>query len=130
MSKNFGHKLYFAILLGVNEYTVRQYVREYQSLYNRPLPTRGNIQAIGSEQTYKNETITMYLNRYFVPIICQRTNHSKDIVERYIRYFEAIRLLDPKFDDINTIFLITRLSKTVVQQYIDLIPQENIIHAG
>jgi len=118
-------QLDLAVLLGVNEYTAGQYVREYQSLYNRPLPTRGNIQDIGSGQTHKNEIITLYLNGYLVPTICQRTKHSKDAVERYIRDFEAIRLLNNKFDDLNTISLITRLSKSVVQQYIYLIPQNN-----
>ena len=119
-----------AVLFGVNETTAAQYVREYFSLYGRQLPTRGNIQMLGSGQTHKKEIITLYLNGYLVPTICQRTNHSKDAVERYIRDFEAIRLLNPKFDDINTISLITRLSKSVVQQYIDLIPQENVIPAG
>jgi hypothetical protein len=119
-----------AMLFGVNETTAAQYVREYFELYNKQLPTRGNIQFIGSGQTHKKEIITMHLNGYLVPTICQRTNHSKDAVERYIRDFEAIRLLDPQFDDINTISLITRLSKSVVQQYIDLIPQENNIPAG
>ena len=67
----------------------------------------------------------MYLKGYLVPTICQRTNHSKQAVERYIRDFEAIRLLNPKFEDIQTISLITRLSKSVVQQYINLIPPDN-----
>jgi translation initiation factor RLI1 len=115
------------MLLGVDEKTAAQYVREYFSLYRRPLPTRGNIQMLGAGQAYKKEMITMYLNWYLIPTICQRTNHSKDAVERNIRDFEAIRLLNPKFDNINTISLITRLSKSVVQQYIDLIQQENII---
>jgi hypothetical protein len=118
-------QLDLAVLLGVNEYTAGQYVREYYQLYNRLLPTRGNIQFIGSGQTHKKEIISLYLNGYLVPTICQRTNHSKDAVERYIRDFEAIRLLDSKFDDINSISLITRLSKRVVQQYIELIPMSN-----
>ena len=100
-------------------------MREYYQLYNRLLPTRGNIQFIGSGQTHKKEIISLYLNGYLVPTICQRTNHSKDAVERYIRDFGAIRLLDSKFDDINSISLITRLSKRVVQQYIELIPINN-----
>ncbi len=118
-------QLDLAVLLGVNEYTAGQYVREYHQLYNRLLPTRGNIQFIGSGQTHKKEIISLYLNGYLVPSICQRTNHSKEAVERYIRDFEAIRLLDSKFDDINSISLITRLSKRVVQQYIELIPMSN-----
>lgn len=118
-------QLDLAVLLGVNEYTAGQYVREYHQLYKRLLPTRGNIQFIGSGQTHKKEIISLYLNGYLVPSICQRTNHSKEAVERYIRDFEAIRLLDSKFDDINSISLITRLSKRVVQQYIELIPMSN-----
>jgi len=118
-------QLDLVMLLGVNEYTAGQYVREYFNLYNKPLPTRGNIQFLGSGQTHKKEIITLYLNGYLVPTICQRTNHSKEAVERYIRDFEAIRMLDTKFDDMNSISLITRLSKRVVQQYIELIPMEN-----
>jgi len=87
-----------AVLLGVDENTAAQYVREYYSLYGRKLPTRGNIQFIGSGQTHKKEIITMHLNGYLVPTICQRTNHSKEAVERYIRDFEAIKILDTKFD--------------------------------
>jgi len=115
-------QLDLAVLLSVNEFTAGNYVREYQSLYNRKLPTRGNIQLIGSGQTHKKEIISDYLNGYLVPSICQRTNHSKEAVERYIRDFEAVKMLSSKFDDINTISLVTRLSKSVVNQYIDLLP--------
>lgn len=111
-----------AVLLGVNEYTAGNYTREYFSLYGRPLPTRGNVQLIGSGQTHKKEIIALYLSGYLIPAICQRTKHSKEAVERYIHDFEAVQLLYPKFHDTNTISLIARLSKSVVDQYIDLIP--------
>jgi Protein of unknown function (DUF1670) len=117
-------QLDLAVLFGVSEQVAGQYVREYYSLYNRTLPTRGNIQQIGSGQSHKKQIITDYLNGYLVPTICQRTNHSKDAVERYIRDFEAVRLLSSKFDDLKTISLITRLSESVVSQYIDLIPAD------
>ena len=96
-------QLDLAVLLSVNKATAGNYVREYQSIYNRKLPTRGNIQLIGSGQSHKREIITDYLNGYLVPSICQRTNHSKEAVERYIRDFEAVKLLASKFDDIDTI---------------------------
>ena len=79
---------------------------------------------IGSGQTHKKEIISDYLNGYLVPTICQRTNHSKDAVERYIHDFEAVKLLYKKFDDLNTISLVTRLSKSIVSQYIDLLPAD------
>lgn len=115
-------QLDLAVLLAVNEFTAGNYVREYQSIYNRKLPTRGNVQLIGSGQTHKRQILSDYLNGYLVPSICQRTNHSKEAVERYIRDFEAVKLLASKFDDINTISLVTRLSISVVNQYLDLLP--------
>lgn len=118
-------QLDLAILLGVNEFTAGNYVREYFSLYGRALPTRGNIQLIGSGQTHKKEIIALYLDGYLIPAICQRTKHSKEAVERYIRDFEAVQMLFPKFNNINTISLITRLSKSVVNQYIDLLPSDH-----
>lgn len=117
-------QLDLAMLLGVNEATAGEYVREFYSTYGRKLPTRGNIQLIGSGQTHKKEIVSLFLKGYLVPTICIKTNHSQEAVERYLRDFEAIRLLNQKFDDINTISIITRLSKRVVNQYIDLIPQD------
>lgn len=111
-----------AVLLSVNEFTAGNYTREYFSLYGRSLPTRGNVQLIGSGQTHKKEIIALYLSGYLIPSICQRTKHSKEAVERYIHDFEAVQLLHPKFHDTNTISLIARLSKSVFDQYIDLIP--------
>ena len=118
-------QLDLAVLLSVNEFTAGQYVREFHSLYGRALPTRGNIQLIGRGQTHKKEILSYYLKGFLVPSICQRTKHSKESVERYIRDFEAVKLLSSKFDDLKTISLVTRLSKSVVSQYIDLIPADS-----
>jgi predicted transcriptional regulator len=118
-------QLDLAVLLTVNESTASQYVREYHSLFGKLLPTRGNIQLIGSGQTHKKEIITLYLKGYLVPTICQRTHHSKESVERYIRDFEAVKLLSTKFDDPETISRLLRLSPSVVKQYIDLLPLDS-----
>jgi hypothetical protein len=37
---------------------------------------------------------------------------------------EADKLLSKKFDDLNTISLVTRLYKSVVSQYVDLLPAD------
>jgi len=62
-------QLDLAVLLGVNEYTSGTYVGEYYQLYGRSLPTRGNVQQIGSGQTHKKEIITDYPNGYLIPKI-------------------------------------------------------------
>lgn len=118
-------QLDLAVLLTSSAYTAGNYVREYQDLYNRTLPTRGNIQLIGAGQTHKREIITLYLKGYLVPTICQRTNHSKEAVERYIRDFESVRLLSTKFDDVDIISRIIRLTPSVVKQYLDLLPLDS-----
>jgi hypothetical protein len=112
------------VLLNVSEMTTGQYVREYASLYSRPLPTRGNIQLIGGGQTHKQEIIALYLKGYLAPSIATKTNHSLDAVEQYIRDFEAVRLLAPNFDDVDTISCIIRLTPRVVRQYLDPLPPD------
>jgi hypothetical protein len=114
-----------AVLLTNNEATTGTYVREYQNLYNRSLPTRGNIQLIGSGQTHKRPIIALHLKGYLVPTICQKTNHSKESVERYIHDFEAIKTLSEKFDDVDLISRIVRLTPSVVKQYLDLVPLDS-----
>lgn len=115
-------QLDLAVLLTTSEHTAGQYVREYHNVYGRPLPTRGNVQLTGSGQTHKREIITLHLKGFLVPTICQKTNHSKEAVERYIHDYEAIRLLASKFDDVDLVSRIVRLKTSVVKQYLDLIP--------
>jgi Protein of unknown function (DUF1670) len=118
-------QLDLSILLNTSEMTTGQYVREYHNIYGRPLPTRGNVQLIGSGQTHKKEVITLYLKGYLVPAICQKIKHSQESVERYIHDYEAIRVLATKFDDIDLISRIVRLKASVVQQYLDLMPLDS-----
>jgi hypothetical protein len=118
-------QLDLAVLLAITTVTVSQCVNEYHNLYNRSLPTRGNIQFIGSGQTHKRVIIALHLKGYLVPTICQKTNHSKESVERYIRDFESVRLLSSKFDDPEVISRIVRLTPSVVKQYLDLVPLDS-----
>jgi len=118
-------QLDLAVLLTTTTFTAGQYVREYHTIYNKLLPTRGNIQLIGSGQTHKKQIIALHLKGYLVPTICQKTNHSKEAVERYIRDFESVKLLSTKFDDVDLISRIIRLSPTVVKQYLDLLPLDS-----
>jgi hypothetical protein len=118
-------QLDLAVLLSITTVTVSQCVNEYLNLYNRSLPTRGNIQLIGSGQTHKRVIIALHLKGYLVPTICQKTNHSKESVERYIHDFEAIKTLSEKFDDVDLISRIVRLTPSVVKQYLDLVPLDS-----
>ncbi|HLP14910.1 MAG TPA: DUF1670 domain-containing protein, partial [Bacteroidota bacterium] len=62
---------------------------------------------------------------YLVPVICTKTNHSKEAVERYIHDYESVKMLATKFDDVDLISRIIRLAPRVVKQYLDLIPLDS-----
>jgi len=83
------------------------------------------MQRIGSGQTHKKEIIALHIKGYLVPTICQKTNHSKESVERYIRDFESVKLLATKFDDPDVISRIIRLTTPIVKQYLDLVPLDS-----
>jgi len=119
-------QLDLAILLNVCDSLVGEYLAEYQSLTGKLLPTRGNVQDMGGAISHKTEIISLYLQGYLTPTIAVKTNHSKEAVERYIRDYEVVKLLADKFDDPEKISLICRLSKKVVSQYLDLIPNDKL----
>ena len=52
-----------------------------------------------------------------LPTIYQITNHSKEAGERYIRDVVAVKFLVTKFDDVDVISHIIRLTPSVVKQY-------------
>ena len=118
-------QLDLAVLLNTSTYTVGDYIQEYRDLYQRPLPTRGNVQLIGSGQTHKRQIVALHLKGFLVPTISQKTNLSREAVERYIRDFESVKLLSTKFDDADVIARIIRLSPRVVRQYLDLLPLDS-----
>lgn len=115
-------QLDLAILLGVCDQVVSQYVQEIQK-DGHLLPTRGNIHDLSGAITHKREIITLYLQGYLTPDIAMKTNHSKEAVDRYIKDYHRVEILwKHGINDPNQISHLARLSKKVVQQYIDLLP--------
>jgi hypothetical protein len=118
-------QLDLAILLNVCDGVVSDYVNDYQRTTGKILPTRGNIQDLSGAITHKREIITLYLQGYLTPTIAKKTNHSKESVDRYIRDFETVKLLTKVSTNPEVIGRMARLSKKVVQQYLDLIPSKD-----
>lgn len=117
-------QLDLAILLGVCDAVVSKYVNEIQQT-GTLLPTRGNIQDISGAITHKRKIITLYLEGYFTPEIAMKTNHSKEAVDRYIRDYHRVEILwKHTITNIDEISQLTRLSKRVAQQYVDLLPDK------
>lgn len=117
-------QLDLAALLGVCDAVVSKYVQEIQS-GGTLLPTRGNIHDLSGAITHKREVITLYLQGYLTPEIAVKINHSKEAVDRYIRDYHRVELLwKHDITDLHQISHMSRLSKRVVQQYIDLLPEK------
>lgn len=116
-------QLDLAVLLNVREPVVSEYVNEWQSTSGKILPTRGNIHDLSATITHKKEIITLYLQGHLTPTIAAKTKHSKEAVDRYIRDYESVKTVRAATADIDKISQITNLSKRVVTQYLDLIPQ-------
>jgi hypothetical protein len=119
-------QLDLAVLLNVCDKVVSDYVNEYQKTTGKILPTRGNIHDMSGAITHKREIITLYLQGHLTPTIARKTRHSKEAVDRYIRDYESVKIVRKATPDIDEMSQITHLSKRVIQQYLDLIPDEQL----
>lgn len=117
-------QLDLSILLGVCDAVVSKYVNEIQA-EGILLPTRGNIYDLSGAITHKREIITLYLQGYLTPEIAIKTNHSKESVDRYIKDYHRVETLwIHGITDLDQISQLSRLSKRVAQQYVDLLPDK------
>lgn len=115
-------QLDLAALLGVCDAVVSKYVNEIQES-GKLLPTRGNIHDLSGAITHKREIITLYLQGYLTPDIALKTNHSKEAVDRYIKDYHKVEILwIHRITQLDEISQLTRLSKRVAKQYVDLLP--------
>jgi hypothetical protein len=117
-------QLDLAVLLNVCDAVVSDYLGDYQKSTGRLLPTRGNIHDLSGHITHKREIVSLYLQGYDTPRIAKKTRHAKESVDRYIRDFETVRLLTQISTDPTRIGQLARLNPRVVQQYLDLLPND------
>ena len=119
-------QLDLAVLLNVCDSVVSTYVNEYQRATGRILPTRGNMHDMSGAITHKREIIALYQQGCLTPTIAKKTKHSKDSVDRYIRDYENVKLVRKVTADVDNISQLIRLSKRVIKQYLDLIPDAEL----
>jgi len=113
-----------SILLGICSAVVSKYCTEIQS-GGHLLPTRGNIHDLSGAITHKREIITLYLEGNLTHKIATMTNHSKEAVDRYIKDYHRVETLwEHGIKDLHDISNLSRLSKRVATQYIDLLPEK------
>ena len=119
-------RLDLAVLLNCCGAVVSDYVNEYQRASGNVLLTRGNIHDLSGAITHKREIIALYLQGCLTPTIAKKTKHSKGAVDRYIRDYENVKLIRSVTDDVEKISQIIHLSKRVIEQYLVLIPEDEL----
>lgn len=114
-----------ALLLGLTAPTVGRYVRRARAR-GEFLPLRGYLADLGSWPTHKAAVVRLYLEGLTTPEIARRTYHSKEAVDRYIRGFERIRLLAPKYAR-EELPLLAGMSPRLIDEYLGLIEEFGLL---
>jgi len=84
------------------------------------VPTRGHMKDIGKGVSHKAKIVREYLKGYTYPEIRTRTHHSDESIERYIRDFSRVIYLHEKEEPVIRIRQVTRLSESLVREYLQI----------
>ncbi len=113
-----------AILMGVSPSIVSRAVEEYQKENPKEtLPYRGTIHDIGPTVTHKLQAIELKFMGCLTQEIARRIHHDPSSVDIYQNDFERVYHLYRDGKDVNQISFLTRLSRQLVKEYIELIEQ-------
>lgn len=109
-----------AFIGGVSCSTVEARLRQHEAATGKLLPLRGTLHDCSSKLTHKARIVQLYLHGQLPTEIARATDHSLDAVEHYLRDFELVRELAPKYDAQTISHLIQRGAR-VVQQYLHIL---------
>jgi len=112
-----------AFVCGVSCGTAERLLRQHEADTGQLLPLRGTAHDASSKVTHKATIIQLYLNGYLPTEIARTTDHSLEAVERYLRDFELVRELWPRYDTA-TIARLAQRGERVVRQYIDILRRQ------
>ena len=114
-----------SMLSGLSEQRIGKLLREYEQESGRIVPTRGTVHDMGPGVTHKAEVIRRWLRKESPAQIARALGHSQEAVDRYIKDYHRVETLwKHAITDLDQISQLTRLSKKVAQQYIDLLPDK------
>ena len=114
-----------AYLLNVSTGTVGKDVKEYIIESGQVVHTRGIVHDIGPSTTHKGMIVRLWYEGYMEPEICQKTHHSLDAVNRYIKGAQRVEIALDKTDDPNEIGAMTGMTPRLVKEYIEIIKEMN-----
>jgi hypothetical protein len=101
--------------------------KHYEKANQCELPHPGNLQDMGSCVTHKEQIIYKAIVEKKDPVqVANESKHTQKAVDRYLKDFHRVQTAYNHKPDPEYISLITNISKSVVNQYINLIEKYEI----
>lgn len=99
----------------------------YEQLNQCELPHPGNLQDMGSCITHKEQVVYKAIVEKKDPVqVANESKHTQQAVDRYLKDFHRVQTVYNHNSDPDYISLVTNISKSVVNQYINLIETYDI----
>lgn len=106
-----------AVLMGIHVDAIRRQLAAHPEVV---VPTRGRLKDIGRGVTHKAEIVEMYLQMHTETEIVERTGHSYESVEAYLREFARVVTLADQGMNPVMIRRVTGRSMALVKAYLEL----------
>jgi hypothetical protein len=101
--------------------------KNYEQTYQCELPHPGNLQDMGSCITHKEQIVYKAIVEKKDPVqVANESKHTQKAVDRYLKDFHRVQTVYNHNSDPDYISLVTNISKSVVNQYINLIEKYDI----
>jgi hypothetical protein len=101
--------------------------KDYERTHKCELPHPGNLQDMGSCVTHKEQIVYKAIVEKKDPIqVANESKHTQQAVDRYLKDFHRVQTVYNHNSDPDYISLVTNISKSVVNQYINLIETYDI----
>lgn len=104
-----------------------QWRKHYEQIHQCELPHPGNLQDMGSCVTHKEQIVYKAIVEHKDPVqVANESKHTQKAVDRYLKDFHRVRTVYNHNAEPNYISLVTCISKSVVNQYINLIEKYDL----
>lgn len=107
-----------AVLMGIHVTAIRHAMADHPEVI---VPTRGRVKDIGRGVSHKARIVELYLQMHTETEIVERTGHSYESVEAYLREFARVLTLADQGMNAVMIRRVTGRSMSLVSAYLDLI---------
>lgn len=111
-----------SLLLAISDSNASTIRKKYENKHNTQLPHPGTLHDMGSCITHKYQIIYKCVVQKKDPLIVAReTNHTMQAVDHYLNDYNRVKILYMDNKEIDYIQLVTKMSKALILQYVNII---------